>query len=174
MPTSRTGCKQKMQRDIIGNGLSYSRSDTECSYYFTSRQYERDTDVCRQNRYSRVCCIQPQGFSMNKPRIQHLPMPGLPVPDSSMNPLPGASSCPYMDYLLSLLPYRLHGRNPHARVIRQQAFSTPTPSAKSFQFVLYFPNRNDFRPTSSLTGKYGRSCTHTPCRPKVRAQGDPA
>ena len=54
--------KKKMQQDIIGNGLSYSRSDTECSYYFTSRQYERDTDVCRQNRYSRVCCIQPQGF----------------------------------------------------------------------------------------------------------------
>ena len=64
--------------------------------------------------------------------------------------------------------------NPHARVIRQQACSTSTPPGKPFMFVLFFPNKKHFRPTCSLTRKYDRPCTHTPCRSKVRAQGDPA
>ena len=105
--------KKKKEKDIIGNGLTFCELDTECSYYYcTNRRYERDIAVCFQTRYSRACCIQSQGFSMNIPLIQHLPMAEISVPDSSINPLPPAWACLHIDFMLSLLPYREHGRTP--------------------------------------------------------------
>ena len=163
----------KSQRDTIVNGLSYAVLNTECSYYCTSRRYERDTAVCLQNRYSRACCSTAEVLNEYPTRI---PMPELPVPDSSMNPLPPAWACPHIDYLLSLLPYRLHGRTPFrtlygSRLGRDQPHPPPPNRSCSYCF---FPNNSYFRPTCSLTRRYGRSCTHSPCRPKVTTQGNPA
>ena len=97
-------------------------------------------------------------------------MPELPVPDSSMNPLPPAwyVRTQIICYHCYHTVYKVEP--PCARYTAAGLLDI-NPTGQTVPVRTVFPEQNYFRPTCSLTRKCGRSCTRTPCRPKVRAQG---